>query len=341
MPNNIHIANTLPRSVWVMPSKNTSWLVADLVTDAALFAVGVGEIRAVLSGTVVLPEAIATLGDLFKFLKGAGTLLGGTIATGSRSGEAVLELVRHFKENAIEIPPNDFRNVLQSSLMDYLSASGLASLVGLSTITLTILSDDGLRTVQFDTSNDSSWIAIPTALVCAKFGTLWQQSPDAGSFPWIVSELSGAIKIQNQFFLTAANNGGLGVGASVPIRTTSTTVGPNEIFNMRILDNELGQFALQTAGGQYLTALNNGGVGGPNGDASPVHTDARRIGPWERFIFEQQPGGGYAIRTSTGFYLTAVDGGGVSNGATFPVATTVTQIGPWETFTFTGSTPPA
>lgn len=78
--------------------------------------------------------------------------------------------------------------------------------------------------------------------------------------------------------------------------------------------------------------MNGGGIGGPNDASSPVHTDATWIDTWERLIFEQQADGTFAICTTSGFYLTAVNGGGYSNPAQ-PINTNRTVRGPWETFT--------
>jgi hypothetical protein len=149
----------------------------------------------------------------------------------------------------------------------------------------------------------------------------------------------GAIQIRNRYFLTAANNGGLGAGQDVPIRTDARVVGPNEKFMLIPLDNTTGQFALQTPDGlHHVTAVNNGGIGGPDDSTSPIHTDAVGQGPYETFVFEQQPDLTYAIRTKTGYYLSAVGGGGWGEDPNFPVNTNRSGIGPWETFTLVRTT---
>lgn len=94
-------------------------------------------------------------------------------------------------------------------------------------------------------------------------------------------------------------------------------------------------FALRTAGGDYVTAVNNGGVGGPNNDSSPIHTDATEIGDWETFAFNVNNNISprtVTIQTWNGNYLTAVNGGGVGGANNVPVHTNAKQIGPWETF---------
>jgi hypothetical protein len=41
---------------------------------------------------------------------------------------------------------------------------------------------------------------------------------------------------------------------------------------------------IRTVTGHYVTAVNGGGVGGPN--TVPIHTEATEIGPWETFILD-------------------------------------------------------
>ncbi len=47
--------------------------------------------------------------------------------------------------------------------------------------------------------------------------------------------------------------------------------------------------AIKTSDGHFLTAVNGGGIAGPNDWRSPFHTDAAQIGPWERFSLIRQP----------------------------------------------------
>ena len=67
--------------------------------------------------------------------------------------------------------------------------------------------------------------------------------------------------------------------------------------------------AIQTYSGHYLTAV---GGGGRINDV--LHTDATRIGAWEKFTLIDSGDGSsflkYGIRTVKGFYLTAVNRGG-------------------------------
>jgi len=89
-----------------------------------------------------------------------------------------------------------------------------------------------------------------------------------------------------------------------------------------------GLFAIRTANGRYLTAVNGGGVGGPGA----LHTDAAQIQAWEQFRLVPLGGDQYAIQTVSGRYLTAVNGGGVPGPNS--IHTDATQIQAWERFRF-------
>jgi hypothetical protein len=67
---------------------------------------------------------------------------------------------------------------------------------------------------------------------------------------------------------------------------------------------------LRTVNGYYLTAVDGGGRA-----TDVIHTDAERIGSWERFTLEDAGDGTqriepYFLRTTNGHYLTVVGGGG-------------------------------
>ncbi len=65
----------------------------------------------------------------------------------------------------------------------------------------------------------------------------------------------------------------------------------------------------QTVNGHYLTA-----VGGGGRTTDVIHTDATRIGSWEKFTLIDSGTGTpviqYGLLTTNGHYLTAVGGGG-------------------------------
>jgi hypothetical protein len=154
--------------------------------------------------------------------------------------------------------------------------------------------------------------------------------------------------------LTAVNYGGLGgpdngpgVVALHTDKKTTTTPGPWETFQLILQPGStLGpgmKFALQTMNGDYITAINGGGIGGPNNNTCPIHTDATNPSTWEAFSLNVDdsvnppavtistvfpPAGG------TTYFLTAVDGGGIGGPNTQPVHSDATSIGPWQQFTF-------
>lgn len=67
-------------------------------------------------------------------------------------------------------------------------------------------------------------------------------------------------------YLTAVKGGGLGnqhaARDGVALRTDSKSAGRDEIFGIVWLNSGHTEFALRTANGNYVTAVNGGGVGG-------------------------------------------------------------------------------
>lgn len=139
-------------------------------------------------------------------------------------------------------------------------------------------------------------------------------------------------------YLTVVNNGGLPpIGRHVAIASYATSVGPNETFAYVRTGTAHLNFALQCPNGvNYVTAVNGGGMGGPNDGTCPIHTDAAQIGPWETLTLEWLDANKQkvAIKTSSGYYLSAVDGGGIGDDGrnSHPIHTDASKIGPWETF---------
>jgi hypothetical protein len=174
-------------------------------------------------------------------------------------------------------------------------------------------------------------------------------STDAASFITGVNIVQGAFAIKTsdgKHYLTAVNGGGLGEPSGVALNTNAQTASTWETLKIIILsggpffDSPNTTFALQTSGGDYVTAVNGGGVGGPNNASSPIHTDATSVGAWEKFTFNGSivsgPSGPYlspvTIQAPSGNYLTAVNGGGVGGPNNVPIHTDATTAGSWETF---------
>lgn len=89
--------------------------------------------------------------------------------------------------------------------------------------------------------------------------------------------------------------------------------------------------ALRTINGNYVTAVNGGGMG-EAANKLPVHTDASRVSTWEQWRITFGSDGYCTIQAPSGNYLTAVNGGGVSAMPGHPVATDRTAPNEWEMF---------
>jgi hypothetical protein len=88
---------------------------------------------------------------------------------------------------------------------------------------------------------------------------------------------------------------------------------------------------IQTDTGNYVTA-----VGGGGRISDVMHTDARIPSTWERFTLVYSGDGvHYGLRTAFGYYVTAVNSGGLSS-ANFPdvLHTDATLLRNWEKFSF-------
>src|SRR5271155_3153774 len=91
-----------------------------------------------------------------------------------------------------------------------------------------------------------------------------------------------AINTSNGHYVTAVNGGGIeGCSSGWPpvvLNSNATTIGRNETFTFIWVQPErnfqAGSFALQTASGNFITAVNGGGLGGSNDCLAPFHTDA-------------------------------------------------------------------
>jgi hypothetical protein len=111
-----------------------------------------------------------------------------------------------------------------------------------------------------------------------------------------------------------------------------------------------GEWYLITNGSFYLTAVDGGGLGGPNNTDVALHSDAKIRQNWETFTLWSVGDGGYAFQASNGPFITAVNGGGMSgpDDSTCPFHTNLlrpswpgTGPGAWERFTLEAVDPAA
>ncbi|KAG7093085.1 hypothetical protein E1B28_009373 [Marasmius oreades] len=180
--NSVYMANSTEEDIYVMVSLNPDWIIADLITDIDLFLTAIGEIAQLVTG-VVLPTTIATLRDLHQFLKISYTALGEeTVA----STEAALAIHNAIKKNSIVIPAGQYKQVNEKNWLELLfNASGVGSLLGASIVSLMVMTGDGKRFAMYDTKSDYSWIATNDGkCVRSKYGSVWQQDPQAGVVYW-------------------------------------------------------------------------------------------------------------------------------------------------------------
>jgi hypothetical protein len=137
-----------------------------------------------------------------------------------------------------------------------------------------------------------------------------------------------AMRTLTGFYVTAIDGGGR---TTEPVVVTAAT-SASDWEKFRLYDLSAGgsaptYFAIQTAKGNYLTAVDGGGR-----TTDVLHTDATQVSNWEEFrLYDLSAGGGaptyFAIQTIHGGYLTAVGEGGKYEDA---MHTDATQIGSWE-----------
>jgi hypothetical protein len=182
---NIYVANNSAQDIYVLAAPGTAWTIADVVTNTALMLTGVGELKAFASAGE-LPAAINTIGDLYKALRVGAAL----VRAGGRGYEAGEAVVTAFKNNSIDIPAGQYKNVRdQGTLSTYLNPSGIAGMMGAQTVSLTVMSADGLQVAQFSSGPDDSWIATGSqTIVRSVYGTLWDQDPAAGAQDWPIAQ---------------------------------------------------------------------------------------------------------------------------------------------------------
>lgn len=91
---------------------------------------------------------------------------------------------------------------------------------------------------------------------------------------------SCTIQTQSGNYLTAVGGGGKG-DPSNPVSTDRTAIQAWETFTLEKLGP--GLYAFKTAKGTYLTAVGGGGKG-EAANKLPLHTDAKKVGGWEKFL---------------------------------------------------------
>jgi hypothetical protein len=151
------------------------------------------------------------------------------------------------------------------------------------------------------------------------------------------------IKTPAGTFLTAVLGGGVGGPNSGPnaaaIHTDAKTIGAWETFTC--VTQAPNTISFQTNDGHFITAVNGGGIAGPDADPYELITAATQPGAWEQFTVVTNGSNQCALQTFDGNLVTAVNGGGWGStdaANQFPIHTNATQSGQWETFTLVPAT---
>jgi len=183
---NVHVANATGDTIYVLPSPNLDWLIADVAVDIGLMLTGVGELKAAYTA-IRLPKALVTIRDVARFIKIAGKFA-------SETTDAAVKVIDGFKKVSMPIEANEFQNVMDHGFLEtFFNASGYAGFLGASTVSLMIMSGDGKQVATFNTAPDDSWIATDhQVIVRSKYGSIWKEDPNAGMKNWALSSDSEA-----------------------------------------------------------------------------------------------------------------------------------------------------
>jgi hypothetical protein len=130
---------------------------------------------------------------------------------------------------------------------------------------------------------------------------------------------------------TGVAAGAAGIAGLSLAGVASASTGPAAPSTVRVTPpvNAPDTCSIQTTNGDYLTA-----VGGGGRITDVIHTNATRVGSWEKFAFINSGDGApdihYGLRTTNGHYLTAVGGG---DRITDVIHSDATLLQAWEKFT--------
>ncbi len=136
------------------------------------------------------------------------------------------------------------------------------------------------------------------------------------------------IQTSRTFYLTAVDNGGVAATSGTVISTNARSVGANAKFTLVPIDEANQTYAIRTADGHYVTAVQGGGLG----SVGAIHTDQRTPGPWEKFIIDDLGDGTCSLRTTSNYYLTADGSNSGPDYSLWPLHTNETTRGTFETF---------
>ncbi|MDA0120879.1 hypothetical protein [Vibrio sp. T11.5] len=166
MSNKIRILNNSDQPIYVIATLNKDWL----FFDSAMFALKLAKsASSLLSSTTNAAKLTYKLGKLSRKIQ--------------KQAKANRDF---FKKNGLQINPQQQVKVLDksNSILKILEPSHLAGLLGASDITLTMMTEDGEKFIQFNTNSDRSWIAFDNRIVAAKKDDTKKEERHSGIKYW-------------------------------------------------------------------------------------------------------------------------------------------------------------
>lgn len=91
-----------------------------------------------------------------------------------------------FKKGAIKVPVGESVNVREQGFLStyFKPTSGWFGMADFTTVDLTVMTQDGKRTADVDSSPDQSWIADETGISRAVYGTLNEVDTNSAAIAW-------------------------------------------------------------------------------------------------------------------------------------------------------------
>jgi len=175
MPSNeIHVANSTNEELILMVAPNSDWAIGDIVGSVVQLLASAASTVVTLGGTA--PTTFAALFSCINLIRG-----------GISAGFNLADVLK--QNGGISIAPGQVTEVFNRGMANpfkYLNSSQWGALFGGSDMTLAITNKSLTRQAVFNTNSDYSWIVTKNEVVRAKYGSLWQEDPGSGSYPFSI-----------------------------------------------------------------------------------------------------------------------------------------------------------
>lgn len=175
MPSHeIHVANSTNEELIVMVAPNPDFAIGDIVGSVVQLLASAAATVVTLGGAA--PTTFAAFFSCINLIRG-----------GISSGLNLFDVLK--QSGGITIAPGQVTEVFTRGMANpfkYLNASQWGTLFGASDMMLAITNKSLTRQVVFNTNSDYSWIVTQNQVVRAKYGSLWQQDPGSGSYPFSI-----------------------------------------------------------------------------------------------------------------------------------------------------------